>query len=182
MFKSLTVVLLSVIFATIANAQTEKGRLGIYGSLSAATTTANGISGTNFSVAMSPAVLYFVADNLAISPGIGAMYSGWSNGHSVSASIGGGVDYYFGSSDFKPFVGVNVSYRTSKYVQAGVSSPSDDGLGYGGVIGLDYFFTNSTAIATTVNYARYTTYHSAYSNATNSSLSMGVGITYILPK
>lgn len=95
---------------------------------------------------------YFDANNRAY-----GFYQYISKGNFVKPTdaYGAGYDYLFGTSSLKPFVGVMLGYSVYKN-----GSYKQDGLAYGGQVGLDYKVNNNISVDAGYRYlfsdAKYT--------------------------
>jgi hypothetical protein len=131
------------------DAPTERGSRIIGGTASVSHTSGGGGS-TGISV--SPSLLYFLADRVALGGGVGLGYSDHDNGSTTSWRLGPEVRFYFGASTSKtlPYIGAAVQVGSS-------SSDIDDGPGSGsldasfwgleGVAGLTFMISRQVGIA-----------------------------------
>jgi len=153
--------------------------MGIYGGLSAGFSQYSNSGGSTFNFSLSPSYLYFIADNLALSPSLTTFYSKSDNQHTLSFTVNGGATYYIGTAPLKPFALARIGYYTARNYYSFGTYIYDEILLTGG-IGLAYFFTNSVALSGTVYYYHYLYNHSH--DETYTSENFAIGFTYILPK
>jgi hypothetical protein len=181
MKKILVTFLFLTATTSIAFGQTEKGRMGFYGGLTAQSYSHSDQTGTDFYLRFYPSFLIFIEDNIALQPGITANYTLFQSGHAFGIGTNIGLNYYFGQSEVKPFITATAGYNSNKtYVNNGTLS--SDGINLGGGIGVMYFINNSVGISTSLNYTRFIDYHAGNANVMNNLFTFGVGISYILPK
>lgn len=131
------------------DAPTDRGSRIIGGTASVSHTSGGGGS-TGISV--SPSLLYFLADRVALGGGVGLGYSDHDNGSTTSWRLGPEVRFYFGPSGSKtlPYLGAAVQVGSS-------SSDSDAGpvpvnldtsfWGLEGVAGLTFMISRQVGIA-----------------------------------
>ncbi len=101
----------------------------------------------NFNFSISPALNYFVIDNLLLGGSVSFYYSELSYKSSRSDfkninrqfQIGPGIRYYFSELSFNPFIGASANYSKS-------ISSEQEGNNISAMVGINYFISNSAAI------------------------------------
>lgn len=134
--------LLTLVSAFAANAQTDKGNWMVGGSLGSigGHFTIGEPSFSGFGLSINPDASYFVKNNLALGAGIQLMP--WiSDDFTFSYGIHPFVRQYFGKGLIKPFAEASVGYMG---FMVGDGSPSFVTAGVGG--GLAYFITPNVAL------------------------------------
>lgn len=168
-FKSFLVVTLLLFAGLSANAQTEKGRMKVGGTLlfnSGTPSVTYEFDGTNETYkgeptsvfVMTPSFSYFVIDNLAVGVDLSFLSVSSKLEEGEGASKGNllafmpNVSYYFNtSSNFKPYLRGGVGYGRLSLGAGNVSS-NHDGFVAAGTVGGAYFITNNVALDLGVNY------------------------------
>jgi hypothetical protein len=146
---------------------------------------------------VSPSLMYFVADNIALKGGLSfgnqsGTNAGVSTGESSEFGINFGANYYFTKGAFSPFIGANVEFGSGSTKSAG-ANPTETKMSSVGVNlapGVNAFLSKRFAINATFG-------NLGYSSETNTSAtnvetvtndfgldfnmkSMRLGVTFLL--
>jgi hypothetical protein len=192
MKKILVVIIVSLFTVTSSSAQTEQGRIGVYGSASLSMSGSSATTGSTYTLSIAPSVLYFVVDGLAIGPGISVYFREKDRGPFQSAGLSMSVSYYLGKETLKPFTTLSGGYSSFQDKLNAGAEFHGGSWSVGTAIGLAYFISPSVALVNALRYSHgestdhYTfasdpgTLHKSDSQSNNLALTFGV--TYILPK
>lgn len=157
-------IVLCILLASTAFAQTEKGTIMAGGQLALRTAS----NASNFR--LNPNFGYFFKDNFAFGGNLNLDFSKQGSLSSNTFGIGPFMRYYFGKSQAKPFAVVNANYLTQT-VKTGSTSVNSSGFGFLFGLGFAAFLNRNIAVEgiTGYDYSKY----SSTAGAGGFSLSLG---------
>lgn len=183
---------MALLFASLANAQTEKGGWTVgaqVGSISYSSQQSN----KSFTVLLSPSIGYFVAKNVVVGASIPGFYSSnrfsslgqpsFNTYESTNTQIGLSpyVRVYFGESKLRPFVNASIGYNQQWLTnKSGLRTTKSDNsyLSYGVSAGGAYFINNNVSFDASLGYTGGEELNIAdfFNNGTTQPKSIGLSV------
>jgi hypothetical protein len=151
MKKNVVSVLVFLMIAGAASAQTESGNWLIGGNLNLNTAK------NSTQVGINPTVGYFFANNFAAGGTINFSHSRAGDNRSTTFGIGPFARYYFGSSMVRPLIHANVDFNSTKF-KTPLDTHSENGTDFFVGAGLADFINRNVALEALAGY-----YHAAIS-------------------